>query len=156
MEVFDEIFFSFTFGGEVASIAAALAVLDVLENTDALWQIETNGQRLQEGFNALAKHAGLSDRLECVGHASWSLLKFRDREGRDSLVERSLFQQETVKRGLLLLVTHNLTVAHDAAVIERTLEVYAAVLKTLREWLAGPDPSVFLEGPAIQPVFRVR
>jgi len=86
----------------------------------------------------------------------WSLLKFRDAEGKDSLLERSLFQQEVVKRGILQLVTHNMTAAHDDASTERTLEIYAAVLKTLAGWLADREPARFLEGPMIQPVFRVR
>ncbi|HXG87648.1 MAG TPA: aminotransferase class III-fold pyridoxal phosphate-dependent enzyme [Vicinamibacterales bacterium] len=156
MKIFEEVFFSFTFGGEVASLAACMKVLDILEGTDALHQMETNGQRIQEGFNAIVKHAGLTGRFECIGYPVWSLMKFRDASGVDSMLERSLFQQETVKRGLLLLVTHNMTSAHDDAVIERTLEVYAEVFKTLAVWLADPDPSRFLEGPAIQPVFKVR
>jgi glutamate-1-semialdehyde 2,1-aminomutase/spore coat polysaccharide biosynthesis protein SpsF len=156
MCIFEDIFFSFTFGGEVASIAAAMRVLDILEQTDALKSIETNGTRLQEGFNALSKHAGLERQLECTGWPSWSVLKFRDAEGKDSLLVRSLFQQESVKRGILLLVTHNMTAAHDVGAIERTLEVYASVLKTLAGWLAEPAPERFLEGPMIQPVFRVR
>src|SRR6266480_5069350 len=36
MRSFDEIFFSFTFAGEVASMAAAMKVLDILESSDAL------------------------------------------------------------------------------------------------------------------------
>ena len=156
MKVYEDIFFSFTFGGEVASLAAAMKVLDVLEQTDALHRMETYGQRLQEGFNALVKHAGLQGRFECVGFPVWSLIKFRDAQGVDSFLERSLFQQETVKRGLLMLVTHNLTAAHDEAIVERTLEVYADVFKTLAGWLSDADPSTHLEGPMIQPVFKVR
>ncbi len=156
MQIFGEIFFSFTFGGEVASMAAAMKVLDILEQTDALACIEANGRRLQDGFNALVKQADLEGRFQCVGQPVWSLLKFRDAEGEDSLLERSLFQQETVKRGLLLLVTHNMTAAHDAVAVEQTLEVYAATLKTLRGWLSEPNPAQFLEGPMIQPVFKVR
>ena len=156
MRIFGEIFFSFTFGGEVASMAAAMKVLDILEQTDALACIEANGRRLQDGFNALVKQAGLEGRFECVGQPVWSLLKFRNAEGKDSLLERSLFQQETVKRGLLLLVTHNMTAAHDAAAVEQTLEIYAATMKTLRGWLSEPNPAQFLEGPMIQPVFKVR
>jgi glutamate-1-semialdehyde 2,1-aminomutase/spore coat polysaccharide biosynthesis protein SpsF len=156
MKVFEDVFFSFTFGGEVASLAAAAKVMDILETTDALWQIESNGQRLQEGFNALAKHAGLGERYACVGYPSWSLLKYRDATGQDSFLERSLFQQETAKRGLLLLATHNMTAAHDNAVVERTLEIYAEVFKTLGGWLSDADPARFLEGPMIQPVFKVR
>jgi len=156
MKVYEEIFFSFTFGGEVASLAAAMKVLDILEQTNALTQMEQQGLRLQQGFNALARHAGLSSQLACIGYPVWSLMKFRDAQGQDSMLVRSLFQQETVKRGLLLLVTHNMSAAHTDAIIERTLEIYATTMKTLAGWLTDPDPSRFLEGPAIEPVFKVR
>jgi glutamate-1-semialdehyde aminotransferase len=156
MKVFEEIFFSFTFGGEVASMAAALKVLDILEHTDALTRIETNGRVLQDGFNALAKLSGLADRLACVGHPSWSLIKFRDADGKDSLLLRSLVSQELVKRGILTLVTHNMTAAHDHIAIQQTLEAYAAVMKTVAAWLQDPHPERFLEGEMIQSVFRVR
>lgn len=156
MEIFSEIFVSFTFGGEVASMAAALKVLDILENTDALKIIEAQGRRLQDGFNALAQEAGLYPRFECVGRPQWSLMKFRNVNGQDSLLERSLFQQEAVKRGILHLVTHNMTAAHDDAAVDATLNAYAAVFKTLADWLSDPQPSRFLQGPMIEPVFRVR
>lgn len=156
MDIFDEIFFSFTFGGEVASLAACLKVLDLLENTDAYVRMNGSGRRLQDGFNTLAREAGLHPRFECVGYPVWSLLKFRDAAGRDSLLERSLWQQEAVKRGILQLVTHNLSAAHDASAVDRTLEAYAAIFKTLAGWLSEANPAGFLEGPMIQPVFRVR
>jgi glutamate-1-semialdehyde 2,1-aminomutase/spore coat polysaccharide biosynthesis protein SpsF len=156
MKTFEEIFCSFTFGGETASMAAAMKVLDILEQTDALSRMEANGRGLQDGFNALARQAGLFPRFECIGYPVWSLLKFRDTAGQDSLLERSLFQQEVVKRGILQLVTHNMTAAHDMVSTEQSLETYAAVFKTLASWLADANPDRFLEGPMIQPVFRVR
>lgn len=156
MKIFEDIFCSFTFAGETASMAAAMKVLDILEHTDALSRMEANGRKLQDGFNALAKQAGLFPRFQCVGYPVWSLLKFRDAAGKDSLLERSLFQQEAVKRGLLQLVTHNMTAAHDRLSTEQTLETYAAVLKTLAGWLADENPARFLEGPMIQLIFRVR
>ena len=131
MKVFEDIFFSFTFAGEVASMAAAMKVLDVLETTDALARIETNGRVLQEGLNVLAKEAGLQDRIRCIGYPCWSLIKFLDTEGKDSFLVRSLFTQECVKRGVLLLATHNMTAAHDPLAVEQTLKVYAEVCKTL-------------------------
>ena len=156
MKTFEEIFFSFTFGGEVASMAAAMTVLDVLETTDTLTRMEAQGRILQDGFNALAKLAGLADRLTCVGHPTWSLIRFRDADGKDSLLLRSLVSQELVKRGVLSLVTHNMTAAHDHIAVQKTLEVYAAVFKTVAGWLQEKDPANFLEGKMIQPVFRVR
>jgi glutamate-1-semialdehyde 2,1-aminomutase/spore coat polysaccharide biosynthesis protein SpsF len=156
MKVFEDIFFSFTFGGEVASMAAAMKVLDVLETTDALARMDVNGRVLQEGLNALAKEAGLQDRIKCVGYPFWSLIRFLDAVGQDSLLIRSLFTQECVKRGVLLLATHNMTAAHDPLAIEQTLRVYAEVCKTLAKWLSESHPEAHLEGEIIEPVFKVR
>jgi glutamate-1-semialdehyde 2,1-aminomutase len=156
MKTFEEIFFSFTFGGEVASIAAALKVLDILEYTDALARMEGQGRTLQVGFNTLAKMAGLQDRLACTGHPTWSLLKFCDADGKDNFLLRSLVSQELVKRGILVLVTHNMTAAHDELAVQQTLEAYASVMKTIADWMQDPHPERFLEGKMIQPVFRVR
>ena len=156
MRTFDEIFYSFTFAGEVGSMAAAMKVLDILEQTDALARIESNGRTLQDGINAMAKEAGLGQRIRAAGRPQWSLLKFTDQNGVDSPLLKNLFQQEAVKRGVLLLATHNLTAAHDGPAIHATLEAYAEVLKTLASWLQEADPAQFLEGPMTQPVFRVR
>ncbi len=156
MKVFEDIFFSFTFAGEVASMAAAMQVLDILETTDALARIHVNGRVLQEGFNTLAKEAGLDDRLKCIGYPCWSLIKFLEPDGKDSFLVRSLFTQECVKRGVLLLASHNMTAAHDPRAIEQTLGVYAEVCKTLAKWLGESHPEEYLEGEMIQPVFRVR
>lgn len=156
MDVFEDVFFSFTFAGEVSAMAAAMKVLDILEHTDALAKMEHNGKVLQDGFNALAKQANLTKQLECTGYPTWSLMKFRDQEGKDSFLVRSLFQQECVKRGLLTLVTHNMTSAHELPDVHRTLEIYASVIKTLAGWLNESKPERYLDGPLIQPVFRVR
>src|SRR5260370_25691945 len=98
MKRFEDIFFSFTFGGEVSSMAAAMKVLDVLETTDALARMDANGRVLQEGLNVLAKQAGLQDRIKCIGYPVWSLIKLLDADGKDTFLVRSLFTQECVKR----------------------------------------------------------
>ncbi len=156
MRVFEEIFYSFTFAGEVASMAAAMKVLDILENTDALATMEANGRLLQDGMQAIAKEAKLAEGVKCVGRPVWSLLKFLNADGSDSPLIKNLFQQEAIKRGVLILATHNLTAAHDSPAIQKTLEVYAEVIKTLAGWLQEKDPARFLEGKMSQPVFRVR
>lgn len=156
MHTFEEIFYSFTFAGEVASMAAAMKVLDILEHTDALARLESNGRTLQDAVNAMTKEAGLGQRIRAVGRPQWALLKFADQNGVDSPLLRNLFQQEAVKRGVLLLATHNVTAAHDTAAIHQTLEVYAEVFKTLASWIEDSNPARFLEGPMSQPVFRVR
>jgi glutamate-1-semialdehyde aminotransferase len=137
-------------------MAAAMKVLDILEHTDALAQMESNGRTLQDGFNAMAREAGLGERLQAIGRPRWSLLKFREADGRDSALVKNLFQQEALKRGILLLSTHNLSAAHDRSTIHQTLEAYGEVMKTLAGWLQDSKPERFLEGQMSQPVFRVR
>jgi glutamate-1-semialdehyde aminotransferase/spore coat polysaccharide biosynthesis protein SpsF (cytidylyltransferase family) len=156
MRIFGEIFYSFTFAGEVSSMAAAMKVLDILENTDALACMESNGRTLQDGLSVLAQEAGLTGQVATIGRPQWSLMKFRNADGSDSALLKNLFQQEAVKRGVLLLATHNLSAAHDHHAIQQTLEAYADVLKTLGAWWNDPDPAVHLEGQMAQPVFRVR
>jgi glutamate-1-semialdehyde 2,1-aminomutase/spore coat polysaccharide biosynthesis protein SpsF len=156
MRIFDEIFYSFTLAGEVASMAAAMKVLDILERTDALARMEANGRMLQDGIKAMAKEAGLAERIRITGRPQWSLLTFSDAGGGDSPLLKNLFQQEATKRGVLLLATHNLTAAHDGRDINQTLEAYAEVLKTLAVWVEDSTPARFLDGPMTQPVFRVR
>lgn len=156
MYMFEEIFYSFTFAGEVAAMAAAMKVLDILENTDALARMESNGRTLQDGVNTMAREAGLGDRVHATGRPQWSLLKFTDKNGAESPLLKNLFQQEAVKRGVLILATHNLTAAHDGPAIHETLESYAEVLKTVASWIEDPDATRFLDGPMAQPVFRVR
>ena len=156
MRVFEEIFFSFTFAGELSAMAAAMKVLDILETTDALARISANGRTLQDAVNVMAAEAGLGERIQCVGRPQWSLLKFRDQDGNESQLLKNLFQQETVKRGILILATHNMTAAHDGSAIHKTIEIYAQVIKCVAGWLGEGDPMRFLEGAMSQPVFRVR
>jgi glutamate-1-semialdehyde 2,1-aminomutase/spore coat polysaccharide biosynthesis protein SpsF len=156
MRVFEEIFYSFTFAGEVASMAAAMQVLDILEHTGALAKMDSNGRTLQDGIRVMTKEAGLAGQIVCVGRPTWSLLKFFKPDGTDSPLLKNLFQQEAIKRGILFLATHNLTAAHDSVAIHQTLEAYASVFKTLSSWMQQPVQSQFLEGEMSQPVFRVR
>ena len=156
MPIFTEIFYSFTFAGEVASMAAALKVLEILENTDALARIEANGITLQDGVNVMAKDAGLERQIKCVGWPFWTLIQFTDADGGESSILKDLFQQEVMKRGILMHTTHNLSAAHDNHDIQETLETYAEVMKTLAGWVADPNPARFLEGTPTKPIFRVR
>jgi len=156
MRVFTEIFYSFTFAGEVASMAAALKVLEILETTDSLARMEANGITLQDAVNVMAREAGLDRRIKCVGWPYWTLIQFTDLEGNESSILKDLFQQEVMKRGILMHTTHNLSAAHDNHDIQQTLETYAEVMKTLAGWIEDPKPARYLEGTPTKPIFRVR
>ena len=67
MRIFEQIFFSFTFGGEAVSLAASLATIRELERREGIPKLWDSGRRLQEGTNRLLAENSLERRLACVG-----------------------------------------------------------------------------------------
>jgi glutamate-1-semialdehyde aminotransferase/spore coat polysaccharide biosynthesis protein SpsF (cytidylyltransferase family) len=154
MEVFDEIFFSTTFGGETVGLAAALATLKILRGGGVLERIREQGQKLQEGFRTLAAFHGLGEVADCVGLPARTVVLFRDAAGTDSLTIKSYFQQECLKRGILFSGNHNVCFSHSDADVDRTLRVYDTALRKLRTALEAGNLSARLEGAAVEAVFR--
>jgi glutamate-1-semialdehyde 2,1-aminomutase/spore coat polysaccharide biosynthesis protein SpsF len=154
MQRFDEVFFSFTFGGEALSLAAALATLDTLEAEDVPAHLWRQGRRLQDGCRALIARHGLEGRAACAGFAPRTVLTLSDGQGTESLVLKSLFQQECVTRGVLFTGAHNLSLAHGPAEIDRTLAVYDEAFAIVAEAIRRGDAEQRLDGAPVQPVFR--
>ena len=154
MEVFDEIFFSFTFGGEALSLAAAKATIAALRDRDVIPHLWRQGRQLQNGYNALAAESGLEASTECIGLPPRTVVTFKDAAGEDSLPMKSLFQQEMIKRGILTAGGFNMCWSHSDADIDRTLVAMRASLQILSSAVAADEVERRLEGPTIEPVFR--
>lgn len=151
MKGFEEVFFSFTFGGEPISLAAAKATLDELGERDGpayLWRV---GRRLKDGVEELISSHGLERTVSCPGLDVWTCLTF---EGDDPYGAKTLFQQECIKRGVLFMANHNTSLAHTEADIDRTLEVYGEAMGVLSTALEQDRIDDLLEGPRVEPVFR--
>ena len=111
---------------------------------------------LQDGINELALAAGADDWLACIGIPSWTLVTLDAGPGEAGYAMRSLFQQEMARREVLILTTHNLTHAHDDAAIDALLGAYEEVIPYLAEAKRTGCVAALLEGPPIEPAFRVR
>jgi glutamate-1-semialdehyde aminotransferase len=154
MRRFEEVFFSLTFGGEAASLAASLATVRILARdagTERLWH---SGSRLQEGTRDAIRAAGLETAFDCAGLAPWTTLRCRSSGPEESLVLRSLFQQECARHGVLTHGNHMLSTSHDDEVIEATLAAYSQVFAALAEAIDSGAPSRRLHGPPMQTVIR--
>ncbi len=155
MEVFDQIFFSFTFGGEAVALAACRATVEKLRMQPVLEHVWRQGRRLQDGVNAAASSLGLESHVQCVGLPPRTVVVFKDGSGQDSLTLRSLFQQELIKRDILFSVGFNPSWAHADEDVERTLEACSEALRIVSRGLENPRIiERLLEGPPVQPVFR--
>ena len=154
MKEFDEVFFSFTFGGEALSLAAAITTIEEIKGRNVIEHLKRQGDKLKYGYNNLAQSFGLTGYTQCIGLPEHSAFYFRDVEGNDSLEMKSLFQQEVIKRGILTLGMHLTCLSHSDEDIEKTLAAYSDALKILKQGIDGRNIEKYLEGRKIQPVFR--
>ncbi len=153
MDVFDEIFYSFTFGGDMLGIAAANAVLDVLESEPVLDTVEATGRALMDGFLALVAETGLQDKVTLAGYPARHVMGFSG-DGEDGLLIKSVFQQEAIARGVLAAGWHAPSYAHSETDVSRTLEAYQIALSIVAEGLKKNALFDQLAGSMVSAVFR--
>ena len=151
MEVFDSAFFSFTFGGDALGIAAAGAVLDVLETEPVLAHVEKIGRALLDGMGGQIERHGLGRHVRLAGYAARHIIEF---SGEDGLLLKSVFQQEALRGGVLAAAWHAPSYAHTMDDVEATLAVYDSVFADLARWLDDGSLDQRLAGERVQPVFR--
>lgn len=148
MELFEEVFFSFTFGGETASIASAIATIEYLRNNPVITHLWQQGEKLQQGINKLIEDKEMENLVYVKGYPVRFLMDFGD------LKLKTLFQQECAKRGMLFTGSHNIALCHQDEVIEKTLEVYDRALDIVKYAVEYSLVEELLEGRVLEPVFR--
>jgi len=154
MKLFTEVFYSFTFGGEISSIAASLATINELRAKNFIPYIWEQGRKIKDGYNVLRNEFGLDRFTECIGLAPRTVVTFKDRKGESDLLLKSLFQQECLRRGILFAGGHNLCLSHSNKDIDYTLRVYCTVLKVIRKAVENNKVRQLIKGEPVKPVFR--
>lgn len=156
MKLMEEIFFSFTFGGEALSLVASAATLDKLRRDNVCVQIAAQGEKLIAGVRERIVRHGIGDFASVAGHPSWSFLILRDLPGVSQWEIKTLLLQELFARGILSLGSHNLNFAHSDADISRLLAVYDEVFPLLRVGVLEGRMSELLRCKPLEPLFKVR
>lgn len=154
MEVFDQIFFSFTFGGEALSLAAALATIEEIETKKVIPYLWKQGEKLKRGYNERVRELTLEGITRCVGLAPRTIVTFEAKSEQEMLKMKSLFQQECLKRGILFIGVHHICYRHSDEDITKTLEAYSEALEILKRALDEKNIEKYMEGEFIQPIFR--
>lgn len=110
---------SATYHGDTAAMAAAIAVLDIVERDEVAEHVWRLGARLIDGLNAAAARHGVAAEAYGEPLPPMPFLRFDRGEARDA------FFAACVARGVLLHPRHMwfISRAHTDADIERTLEV---------------------------------
>ncbi|MEE8059471.1 MAG: aminotransferase class III-fold pyridoxal phosphate-dependent enzyme [Pseudomonadales bacterium] len=156
MQKMEDIFFSGTFGGETLSLAAAKVVLEKVKDTDLIENLKEKGEYLMAGVSACIKRNGLDSVFKLSGHPSWSILSTNNAENYSNYELTTLLLQETFRRGILCLGSHNLSYAHSIADIDALLHTYDEVLPIISDAINQQDLLERLETDVLKPLFKVR
>jgi glutamate-1-semialdehyde 2,1-aminomutase len=156
MALMEEVFFSFTMGGEALSLAAAAAALAKLKREPVVETLRRTGQKILDGTRERIVRHGIAGFARTSGHPSWSFLQFTDTAACSQWEIKTLFMQEVQARGILSLGTHNVTYAHSDEDVAHLLRMYDEVFPILREAVEEGAMKQYLRCRPLEPLFRVR
>ena len=143
---------STTYGAETHALAAAIATMNIYESEPVIEHLFAQGDRIREGINQMITAHNVGDHFGVIGKPCNQVFYTLDQEGERSQPFRTLFMQESIKRGLLMpsLV---MSYSHTDEDIDRTVEAIGEALAVYRKAL---DEGVenYLNGRSVQPVFR--
>ena len=152
----EEIFFSGTFGGELLSLAASKVVLEKHQNQDLCADLGKLGDLLATQLELLIDDLNLSSVLKLSGHPTWKFLNWSPTDDFDVAQIRTYFQQEMYKLGVLIIATHNISLAMDERIVSKVLKSYELVLNQIKNAIEVGDLESRLLVAPLQPLFKVR
>jgi glutamate-1-semialdehyde 2,1-aminomutase len=156
MSLLENVFFSFTFGGETLSLAASLATMRKLQKYPVVDTLTKQGQKLFAGVNSLIERHDVKHLISMSGHPSWQFITFKETEKYTSWQIKTLFLQEMFARGILTFGTHNMSYAHSDEDIELMLKCYDAILPLLKDAFDNDALEQYLRCKPLEPLFKVR
>ncbi|KUF08606.1 aspartate aminotransferase family protein [Leucobacter sp. G161] len=145
IDVLETAFISGTFGGELLSLTAAKVVLERIKGSDVVARVAQTGKELAQRVDSEIEAAGLGDVLSLQGHDAWKFLIWNP-EAQEIDALKYLFMQEMSRNGVLMIATHNVTAAHDAADLDHVVAAYRATFAVLNEAIRGNDAAARLDG----------
>jgi glutamate-1-semialdehyde 2,1-aminomutase len=152
----EEIFFSGTFGGELLSLAAAKHVIERHKSQNVARELGTIGEGLEVLTNRAIENAGLSELLSLSGHPTWTFLNWQPTPEYSVEEIKTYFMQLIFERGLLVLGTHNVTLAHKDKIVKRISETYFDVFEIMKDNIEKGILKNELKVEPLKPLFKVR
>ena len=156
MKLMEQIFFSFTFGGETLSLAAAKATLTKLREEPVVQTLSAHGQAIFSETTKVIDNYGLGEIFSMSGHPSWTFLNIRDGYGSTALEIKTFLMQELHERGILCLGAHNVNYAHSLSDIQKLVDVYGELLPLIGETLRTGTLIEKLRTTPLVPLFKLR
>jgi len=156
MHMMEEIFFSFTFGGETLSLAAALATMNKLQAEPVIETMQRQGKKIIDRLTSVIAKCNASHFLTVAGSSSWSFILMKDAEPYTQWQIKTLFMQEMLARGILTFGTHNMSYSHDDGDLTKLFSAYDEVIPMLVKAVNQRSLEQMLHCRPLEPLFKVR
>ncbi len=143
---------STTHGAEGPSLAAARETISTYKKEDVVQYLMDAGTSLKTGIDKTIEELNLKDHFQVIGMPSNLVYATRDPDGNPSQEFRTLFLQETIKRGVLapsLVVSYS----HGQGDIEKTIDAVSEALVVYRKAIEE-GVEKYLIGRPVKPVMR--
>ncbi|MEV6700487.1 glutamate-1-semialdehyde 2,1-aminomutase [Streptomyces sp. NPDC051453] len=144
---------STTHGAETHSLAAAMAVQTTYVEEGITARLHALGERLAAGVRDAAASMGVGDHVVVRGRASNLVFTTLDENQQPSQQYRTLFLRRLLAGGVLA-PSFVVSSALSDADIDRTVDVVAQACAVYRKALDAADPTPWLAGRPVKPVFR--
>ncbi len=151
----DDVFFSFTYGGECLGLSAAKACIKKLINKKVPDHLRNIGTYFQDNLNKIISNYELDSFISCDGHPCRSIFTIKDFKQFKNLEIKTFIQQELFRRGILWAAYHSLSYMHKKKDIKKTLKAFEETFEILSK-IVKNNISIMtrIEGDLVGPVFR--
>ena len=154
MKIFDKVFFSTTYAGEVLSLAASYATVTEFKEKPVIKKMWNNGTILMNEFNKISNESSLPIGLS--GYPVRMKLIGKDAQGNDSILVRSLLIQELVKRGIFMHPgIEYISYSHEKIDIKKTIDAFIDSIPILKKAISENKIKSYLEGNPAKPVYNL-
>jgi len=143
---------STTHGAETHALAAAIATMKVYQNEPVIEHLYRMGEQLRHGAEEVLRRHGLQEHITIIGKPCCLVFGTVDQNKRPSQAFRSLFLQETIKRGILMPALV-LSYSHTSEDIEKTVAAIDGAAAVYKKALENGAEG-YLVGAPSKVVFR--
>lgn len=154
MKLLEEVFFSFTYGGETLSLAATVATIKKLKKLKVHDHIKILGQKLLVETDNLIKKNNLGKYISIIGYPYKSVFNFSGNRNFNALELKTLFQQECARRGILFIGYHEVSFAHTKEHIDYTLRMYDEVMALIKKEIKANKVKESIIGTVVTQIFK--
>ena len=156
MKKVDDIFYSFTQGGEALSISAAIATIKEIEQKKVIEYIWKLGEYLKQETQKIISKNELDGIIKIQGKPCWHILSFSNTKKYSDLEIKSYLQQEIIQKGFLWYAQHNISFSHTKKDIDELLQAYENIFPKLKKHIKSGALKKSIKGKPITNIFKVR